>query len=102
MLALSPLANHAVVCAVQVAVEAHDIGALGAVVEVRNAEVEEGVSDKSVQERVRKAHDEIAVEVECMGPAQCDAQEENEVQDGNHCWLLSHQPGHHSIARQDK
>lgn len=66
MLALSPLANHAVVCAVQVAVEAHDIGALGAVVvvrnvevwagtvveEVRNAEVEEGVSDKSVQEGV--------------------------------------------------
>ena len=102
MLALSPLANHAVACAVQVAVEVHDIGALGAVVEVRNAEGEEGVGDKSVQEGVRKAHGEIAVVEECMGPAQCDAQVESEVQDGNHCWLLSHQPGHHRIARQDK
>ena len=95
MLALSPLANHAVACAVQVAVEVHDIGALGAV-------VEEGVGDKSVQEGVRKAHGEIAVVEECMGPAQCDAQVENEVRDGNHRWLLSHQPGHHRIARQDK
>ena len=37
-----------------------------------------------------------------MGLAQSDALEENEVQDGNHHWLLGHQPGHHSIARQDK
>ena len=37
-----------------------------------------------------------------MGLVQNGAQWENEAQAGNDHWLWSRQPGHHSIAKQDK
>ena len=73
---------------------AHSVAVSGDVVGV----VVEG---NMAQEGVCKVHDEIEV-VESMGLVQSDAQVENEVQAGNDHWLLSHQPGHHGIARQDK